>query len=446
MINERAAEIITSGWCPLDCNYCYILKSDDMKDVHEKIRNDLKSGVFLDRLRKFYGDRLTHLSLWGTEPLLTMVDLIEHMPEVFASFPKITDIGFSTSLMVDPKALFEFIRCLVGRDILLKVQISTDGPSQITDKNRMKGAANQIVRNLRELLEMINSIELGTLKIDIHFKPTHANSTIRDMVEDPSNMSQVLYGEKCYPLIDEYLDYFENIFKMFREVNKQKNVSLRESKLSTLMIPGKYTTTDGEMFDKYVKLFHDRGEQTAYDSRYVKPFKYGAEFHKRRTFTCSGGDSNFGIGKNLHMCHRTFYFDHEEYIRGAFRDNEIDEWEVSDFSPAIIDMMNKWYVVPYEDAARFRYVMRGYHDYIDHQWITLEALLLELAVAGQVKSYYATSSKMRKAFVLFFLSCMTCPMENVLNTGSIHLQTIGLVRMFANGAFMRILRRRIATG
>jgi len=415
-----------------------------MKDVHSKIIQSLRSGEFIKRLKRHYGDRLSHLSFWGTEPLLTTSQIIPFLPELFATFPKLKHFSFSTSLMYAPEELVRFIRALAGRDVELKVQISTDGPASITDVNRMPGAAETIVNNFRLVLGLVNDLPLGNLKINFHFKPTHGPDSIQHIVQsDEYFIPQLLYGEKKYDALNEYIEYFDRLFLMFDNVNKHKNVTLRKSKIPTLMIPGKYTSSDGELYSEYVRLFHSRNQPTAYDSRYMKIFKYGSEFFRRSTFTCSGGDSNLGIGNNLHICHRTFYFDHEEYIRGAHLQNKVDDWEVSDFSDPVIDMMNKWYIVPYDDIDRFRYVMRGYHDYIYHQWITLEALLLELALAGQVKSYYIHSAKLRDAFCLFFLTCMTCPMENLLNTGSMHLQTIGLLRLFGNGAFLQILKRRI---
>ena len=68
----RAAEIMTSGTCPLKCKYCYIPKSETMRDIHKHIEADLESGAFIERLETVYDGDLEHLGFWGTEPLLTL--------------------------------------------------------------------------------------------------------------------------------------------------------------------------------------------------------------------------------------------------------------------------------------------------------------------------------------------------------------------------------------
>ena len=68
-------------------------------------------------------------------------------------------------------------------------------------------------------------------------------------------------------------------------------------------------------------------------------------------------------------------------------------------------------------------------------------MLMELAYAGQIDKRYLHDEGLRDLFAIFLNACMSCPMENLLNTGSIHLQVLGLMRLFGNGAFMEILHK-----
>ena len=68
----EAVELLTSGYCPFNCEYCYIPKSDKMKSLHQEITEKLVNDTFLDYLFKFCGQDLKHICLWGTEPLLTL--------------------------------------------------------------------------------------------------------------------------------------------------------------------------------------------------------------------------------------------------------------------------------------------------------------------------------------------------------------------------------------
>ena len=306
----RAAEIMTSGTCPLKCQYCYIPKSEAMKGVHEEIEKDLESGVFLDRLETVYGEHLEHLGFWGTEPLLTLPLIEKHVPELFRRFKKLETIGFSTSLMVFPERVIDFTRVLVehlppGRELVFKVQMSLDGPAFITDSNRVKGAAETIPRNFFKLIDELNGISLGSVKINFTWKVTHSSDNIRSFIDAPERF-------------DVYFKFFDDLRAKFIKESKNGNVSLKTAYYPTLVMPGKYTSDDGKQFAQYLREFHKRKRTTAYTGRLNRLFKYNSELPKRHVFSCSGGDSNLGIGGEfVHICHRTFYYDNDDYIESV---------------------------------------------------------------------------------------------------------------------------------
>lgn len=424
----RAGEIVTSGWCPLNCTYCYIPKSDEMREVHKEIEEDLRSGRFLKRLKEIYGKDLTHLGFWGTEPTLTLPLIEEWIPEILLIFPKLENIGFSTSLMAYPERIVHFARVLLGRNLTLKVQISVDGPAFITDVNRMKGAAKKVPENFRKLIDSINTLPLGDLKVVFSWKATHSIDNIRDFLDKPERF-------------DEYSDYFDGLNRDFKQRNKQKNVTLQDSQYPTLVVPGKYTSSDGRDFAEYIREFAKRGRTTTYTARLQRLFTWPDEIHKRRVFSCSGGDSNLGIGQGVHICHRTFYYDKDEYIESILSNPDIDNWDVSLFKRGTIDNIRKNYIVKGEPHfTRFRYVMRGYHDFWKFQLEYVKAMMTELARANQVDPYYLENQELLRLFALFVNVAVSCPMENLLNAGSIHLQLISMLRMFGNGAFQEIVK------
>ena len=425
----RAAEIMTSGTCILNCQYCYIPKSDAMIEIHEEIKKDLESGAFLDRLETVYGENLEHLGFWGTEPLLTLPLIEQHIPELFSRFKKLETIGFSTSLMIYPKRIINFVKVLVkylppNRKLVFKVQISLDGPAFITDVSRVKGAAETIPKNFFVLIDQLNEIDLGSVKMKFTWKVTHSSSTVKLLVESPEKF-------------DVYLQYFDDLRTKFIEKCKNSSVSLRSSYYPTLMMPGKYTSDDGKQFAQYLQEFHRRGRITAYSGRLNRIFAYNEELSKRRVFSCSGGDSNLGIGKYVHICHRTFYYNNDGYIDSVLA-TDIENWDVSLFQKGTIDHIRRAYIVDVDKLRRFRYVMRGYHDFWGFQLSYVKAMMTELALAGQVD--YIESDILMEFFALFINSCLSCPMEKLLNTGSIHLQVVSLLRMFGNGAFKELLK------
>jgi len=425
----RAAEIMTSGTCPLKCKYCYIPKSKAMGEIHERIEKDLESGAFLNRLQTVYGEDLEHLGFWGTEPLLTLPLIEKHIPELLRRFKKLETVGFSTSLMVFPDRIVDFAKALVehlppNRELIYKVQISLDGPAFITDTSRVKGAAKTIPKNFFALIEKLNGVDLGSLRVKFTWKVTHTPDAIHSLLEAPERF-------------DEYFKYFDDLRAKFIKESKNGKVALKSSYYPTLMMPGKYTSDDGKQLAQYLREFHKRKRFTAYTGRLNRMFKYNTELSKRHTFSCSGGDSNLGIGEYVHICHRTFYYNNDNYIESILA-TDIENWDVSLFQRGTVDHIRRSYIVDVNELRRFRYVMRGYHDFWQFQLSYVRAMMTELALVGQVDPI--ESEEIMELFALFINSCLSCPMEKLLNTGSIHLQVVSLFRMFGNGAFKEILK------
>ena len=67
-----ASEIFAAGWCNLNCKYCYIPKTDFLKKIHKSILERIEDGTLLEELKNTYGENLTSISHWGTEPTLTV--------------------------------------------------------------------------------------------------------------------------------------------------------------------------------------------------------------------------------------------------------------------------------------------------------------------------------------------------------------------------------------
>jgi len=426
-----ASEILTSGFCPFNCSYCYIPKTDMMKQLHERIVESLESGRFIDTLSKLYGKNLQSLGLWGTEPLLTLPIIQKYVPTLLERFPRLNELSFSTSMMYKPGVLVDFIKSLTPtRPFKLKVQISLDGPDFITDVNRMKGAAEKIPENFLSVVKSLNDVDLDQLSVEFKWKVTFSIDNIKLFVEQPGK-------------IDEFVAYFEDINRRFKEVNRNRRVSLLYGTYCpTLVVPGKYTSSDGRLFARFLDLMYGKGYKDSYYYRLKRLIRNSGETLKRHVFSCSGGDSNLGVEPDtFHICHRTFYYDDDEYIQSVLKTN-IENWDVSNFTRGAVDYMRKFYIVPVDDEyeqARFFYVLRGYHDFWKLQISYVTTMVRELALIGQASKIYLDDD-IALMFALFINSATSCPMENLLNTSAIHFQTISMIRMFANGAFERILK------
>lgn len=422
----EATEILTTAQCPNKCAYCYISKDPVMKDVHQEVVDDLKSGAYVSRLRKVYGDKLTTLGLWGTEPTLTLDVIATMLPELASTFPKLEEVSFSTS-MINHKPIVRFAQATAGAGLELKVQVSLDGPAFMTDVNRFKGAAEIIPANLFKLVSLLQD---GEVKVEFHWKATVTADNIKEMNGDPAK-------------VDEYFHFFEELNAKFDTVNHNKNIQLlKDSFKPTLAVPGKYTSDDGRDFARFLKLVRQKGYRTTYTPRMAKLVEFEGELGtKKRMFTCSAGDTNGGIGRNYHICHRSFYVEDDRCVDAILKQGE-ENWDYHHYQKGTLGVLQKYYIVDIDDSAelaRVLYVMRNYHDFWKAQVGYIKATTWELASAGQASPEYLENDELGTLLALFISTCLSCPVENILNTGSLHLTPISLLRMFGNGAFQEIL-------
>ncbi len=429
----RAAEQFSSGVCNLSCKYCYIPKSEEMYSLHKEIVEKIKNGDWLESLEAAYGEELEFLGLWGTEPTSTL-DLIP-IEVALRKFPKLKNISFSTNMMADVYSIKRFIEKMqgVGKEIEFKCQISIDGPAFITDINRSEGAAAKIPENFLNLVRKLNKISFDKVKVRFDVKATLSLDNIRMLNREPEK-------------IKEYFDYFDGIEKAFKHINKHKNVTFNNCCSPTLMVPGKYSSDDGKDLAKFFELLREKKYPNTYIFRLKRIFDYQFELAtKPSMFSCSGGDSNLGIGikDDLHICHRSFFFNYQEYIDSILKGTGTKNWDVSLFEEGRINLINNNFIVDSKnekDKTRFLYVMRNYHDFWRLKISYSVAMLKELIACGQASKVYLNND-LAVTLGLFMNIGLSCPMENLLNTGIVHFSPVSTFRLFANGAFEVILRQ-----
>ena len=430
----KAAEQFSSGICNLNCKYCYIPKTSLMASLHEEIVEKVSGNEWLSSLERTYGKELEFLGLWGTEPTLTL-DCIP-IEDTLRTFPKLRNISFSTNMMTNVDSIMRFIEKIqsaTNRQIGFKCQISVDGPAFITDINRSKGVAARIPKNFLSLVKKLNKIVFDKVRVKFDVKATLSLDNIRVLNKEPKK-------------IDEYFAYFNGIEKTFKHINKHKNITFNNCCSPTLMVPGKYSSEDGKDLAKFFKLLKEKKCPNTYIFRLKRIFDYEAELAtKPSMFSCSGGDSNLGVGikDDLHICHRSFFFNYKEYIDSILESLDTKNWDVSLFERDRVNLINKNFIVDSKDEkekARFFYVMRNYHDFWRLKISYAVAMLKELVACGQADKVYLNED-LAVTFGLFINIGLSCPMENLLNTGVVHLSPVSTFRLFANGAFEVILRQ-----
>jgi sulfatase maturation enzyme AslB (radical SAM superfamily) len=449
-INKKivAAELFSSALCPLDCQYCYIPKTEAMKGLHEKIVKMIKGKTFIPDLKKFYGENLEHFSLWGAEPTLTLPAITEIMPTLIKEFPKLKGLSFSTSLITNPDIILNAVKSLEknGVPFSLNCQISLDGPAFITDINRRKGVAETVPKNLYYITEELKNMALKNARVIFHTKATMTMDNIKFMNEKPSRLK-------------EYFDYFEKIYLQFQKINKNKNCVFSWSSSPTLTVPGRYTSSDGKelaIFFKNLRFLDKKNREKKYWQHINAPLNnYTSRFarvincqndltNKASMFTCSGGDSNFALGINhdFRICHRTFFLDNKEYIDGVLMQGNMENWDISSFERGNIELLNEKYslnIGKRDDWERVLYILRSYHDFTKLRTSYIIAMVRELALCGQADKKFLKDDGLCLLFASFINVAFACHTESLLNDGFLHFIPVSIIRLLSNGAFFEIM-------
>lgn len=457
-INKRmcAVELFSSSVCNLNCSYCYIPKNKEMSLYHKKILEKLEDGTFIENLKALYGNDLEYLGLWGTEQTLILDRFIKIIDKYFEAFPKIREVSFSSNLIAFPERIVELSKAVdkyAKRNVVLKWQVSIDGPEWVNDVGRGEGATKKILENLDIYFNLIKDVELRKTTISFSLKPTVAIEFMEIMNDD-------------FDKLIEWYKFFDDIVFKINEIIKgskiEKRISMPDRVTPTLVVPGKYSVEDGKTLARFFRnimrleklakskkdLFHYNSYPlNGYVNRLANIIQNYHDISLRpQNGTCSGGDTQFGLNLEGYMfpCHRLFLFDNEDYLRSIFEgEKDINEWDVSKFSEGIVRNVKKYLVVnknsTERNIARYFYTLRGYHDNLAYKVSTTVSQIYELALAGQASRKYLECRELTELLALFLNTRMSCPIENYLQSGSLHLPPISITRLFANGAFEVLL-------
>jgi len=414
---------------------CYIEKTEYLHELQKKLIEKLQSGEYIKELQSLYGDQLQALSFWGAEPTTLIPVITEKIPEIVNAFPNLKEFSFSTNMLLDPKILKDFILKVVeqGRDIKIKIQISIDGPQEITDRNRASGATYKIKNNLLNLLRLLQEYDLGKTKVEFTFKPTF---DINNLIWFDQEESRFRY----------YLFFFDEWIDLAKGINRNKNICLNLSGVPTMAVPGTYSSADGRLFAKTcwqlgrlaeenrtrAFLKHQRGSFNTYSHRLMRLIDYSREFFsKPDMFSCSGGRSQSQLGEqqDLHLCHRTLFMNHDEYVKDLKNEGN---WDFLLNQNNRIKLIKNKHIVNIENQLeidRVFYMWSTYHHFTKQKLASGLALIKELVYSKQINEIYE-DEHMAMLFSIFINFALSCPAESVLQCGSLFISPISLFRLF----------------
>jgi sulfatase maturation enzyme AslB (radical SAM superfamily) len=452
MINQHfkfpvieAVELFSAGFCNLNCTYCYIPKTPMLKEIHQNIIKKIESGQFLKELQEIYGNDLTSIAHWGTEPTLTIRQFKNFYNEAVKTFPKLKNISLSSNFMTNPSNLVTFLTedLTTERPLEIKIQVSLDGPDWITEKNRGTNTTKLIMNHVIEATKEISS-KNKVHNIHFHLKPTIGNDDISTL----SNLNK----------LSEYYQFFDDFVTKWLEQISDKKTTISNNCDPTVVLPYNYTTEDGINFSNLIKnqvcLQQNKYKSIPLpESNYYQRIKgklpfFKEFFTKQKMFTCSSGDSMIGLGDKsfgIHACHRTFFIDHPDYEKSA-EQHQLDELTMNGLKLGrnkLLLQINRCNSTDNLSVIKMLYNNRTSNDFTKHKHSIGVAMAIELAKCGQISKCYTNENL---AYLLAILVQTTdCPMDNIVTAGSSLIPSLSMYRLFGNGTaeniFSRLLRR-----
>jgi len=172
------------------------------------------------------------LGLWGQEPTLTLQYVTKLLPDLFDYLPNINSIDLSTNGTGKPEDIVDFIAAINTyhhKDIELFIQWSYDG----MDKYRGISAA-AVIRNIKAVLKLINTIEFNNMKIKMRAHRVISCELLKDLERDNSidtYYNNLYYFDRSlnYSNSNFDIDFYPTLgFEMPLNVTKEDGIRLSE--------------------------------------------------------------------------------------------------------------------------------------------------------------------------------------------------------------------------
>ena len=434
--DRHTAVLYTCGICNLNCRYCQIDKNPILKRIDDALEESFKGDYYFNRIRAYFPrkDQLKEIQTWGGEPFMRMDRIYPLMHKIIEYYPYFEHMYSSTNFSYDTW-LDQFIglmQCFADypdRKFIYTLQLSVDGPEYINDRNRGKGVTAKCVANFDKLIEVIKAGKFpSNVTLDACIKGTWDNECIRDLNDKQK-------------LIEFFKFYEDTYIAKIRELN-MPNIMMGTSIPNTAM-PSPVTKKDGKIFAELVAKCREIERENALHKIFkyytcITPFSNGA-CDKCYSYRFCGGICGTGttlVGflpdNMVSTCHEGFVQLVEQYkklandanheIKTIVFDRFIDEQAV----PMCVN--DDQYQLHEDKMESFLQLDTT------HRLVTDTALIMALALDGQIDSIYLDEKEALRAARYILAATAFCIKDNYNITGSYFMQPVGMFKLLLNGA------------
>lgn len=444
----KCVEIFISSTCNLDCQYCYISKNKAFFELDKLIVESLQTKKYFNIIKDFYGDKkdkLERIELWGGEPTLHLDLFTNLLDDFMGNFKNLNAFFMSTNFTTDVNNIKKFLKELskYNKKIMVEIQISLDGPENVTTFNRGKnyneGVNNKIEQNLVELLKYYNEEDLKDVGLRISMKPTLVPDNVRYHLKDIEETKN-------------YFLYFQNLVYKCYNLCDKPNFRIGYSPIPNFCNPGEYTTDDGKVFAEYVKNVENLKEinlQTKEIPLYVV-FNFLEDKVKNALKIYKGNNIDFGLGfcgaytyktfispeGKINICHRGFLDYYSDYREGSVQESDLHTRKVFSTKDSLLkNVKEKTTIDAFDYNEEYSKKINVLYNNSRFQVSSIMSLIYELSLCGQVSKIYSEDEELLAKAAIFARVSTPCLYDNIITTGSLYLKDSSLIRLYFNGAF-----------
>lgn len=441
--NRQCMILYTTAVCNLNCVYCFIDKNPALQKIDQYLDDSyIKTPDYYFNFAKecFLPNKLTSMQFWGGEPFLGMHRAYHTVEKCIEYFPNLNSFMASTNFVSDVffKEFYGFLDILKkypDKKFEFKLQLSLDGPENITDLNRGQGVTKKIIENFPKLISDLQEILTDNITVKLFFKPTL----------DAKSISQLQTKEAVL----NYFLFFESFSEKFYQINKKNNLLFRPS-IPNTAAPSPHTKEDGIKFANYCKLTREI-EQENKEKNILKHHNKITSYPARKKVNitkpilsncfighCGNGYSQLGLLPNrmVSCCHNGFVDLISEYKQHVYDNNSTHMDEVV-IEKGLFKNSNNKMIYCYDDLTFQKYEKRleiFYKKNDTAKIANIASLIKLLAYNKQIDQKYHTNEEAIRAAYFILNRTAYCVRDNLGVTNSIYMFPVGILKLLLNGA------------
>ena len=206
--------------CNLDCEYCPLTKIKYLNEMDKDfVASYNDKGYYTRQLLNLGMENIKdihRIELWGGEPTLALHRTYDTIRDFIILLPKLDMIFFSTNLAHNKvseelEGLVDVLGEFPDRNFRIGIQLSIDGPPEITDAGRGNGVTKRFMENYHLLMDKKwFSEKYPNVRIQTMYKPTLDTNNLKRFLD-------IDYMEYYYKWFEDnlYDDAIKNLSKKY---------------------------------------------------------------------------------------------------------------------------------------------------------------------------------------------------------------------------------------